>query len=126
MQRLKKNIDFKRVYNNKNSVANKHLVFYTLKTDAESRIGFSISKRVGNAAVRNKIKRRLREISRLNAYKIKDGYDIICIEDGYDIICIVRVFAKDIDYETLNGSFLHLLKKADLQLGDDNNGKVYD
>ena len=42
---------------------------------------------------RNKIKRRLREISRLNAYKIKDGYDIICI---------VRVNAKDIDYQTLN------------------------
>lgn len=117
MQRLKKNIDFKRVYNNKNSVANKHLVFYTLKTNGESRIGFSISKRVGNAAVRNKIKRRLREISRLNSYKIKDGYDIICI---------VRVLAKDVDYKTLNGSFLHLLKKADLQLGDDNNGKVYD
>jgi len=116
MQKLKKSIDFKRVYGKKNSIANKHLVFYTLKTDNESRIGFSISKKVGNAVVRNKIKRRLREISRLNGCKIKDGYDIVCI---------VRIFAKDIDYNTLNNSFLHLAKKAGLFVGD-NNGKNND
>ena len=118
MQRLKKSINYKKVYNNKKSIANRHLVFYTLKNENESRIGFSISKKVGNAVIRNKIKRRLREISRLNAYQIKDGYDIICI---------VRVYAKDIDYNTLNNSFLHLVKKAGLFLGDDyKNGKDND
>ena len=111
MQRLKNSIDFKRVYNNQKSFANRHLVLYILKTDNESRIGFSVSKKVGNAVTRNKIKRRLREISRLNAYQIKEGYDIICI---------VRVKAKDIDYQTLNNSFLHLIKKLGLLMVNEN------
>ncbi len=116
MQRLKNSIDFKKVYNNKNSFANKHLVLYVLKTGNESRIGFSVSKKVGNAVTRNKIKRRLREISRLNAYQI---------QEGYDIICIARVNANDIDYQTLNNSFLHLIRKLGL-LKVKENGEIND
>lgn len=111
MEKLKKSLDFKKVYNNKCSIANRQLVFYYMKNGLDdSRIGFSISKKIGNAVVRNKFKRRLREISRLNSYQLLKGYDIICI---------VRLGARNINYEDLNNSFMHLAKKSGLYIKDD-------
>ena len=108
MKGLKKNSDFRRVYRRGRSLADRNLVLYTLSTGDETRIGFSVSKKVGNAVTRNRLKRRLREISRLNAYKIKDGYDIICI---------VRVAAKNADYSTLESSFMNLVRRTGLKKG---------
>lgn len=116
MKGLKKNRDFRQVYRRGKSFANRNLVFYVLYTGEETRIGFSISKKVANAVGRNTIKRRLREISRLNAYQIKNGYDIICI---------VRVRSKNADYHTLNAAFMNLVKRAGIREEKDNE-QAYD
>lgn len=106
MNTIKKNTDFKKVYNNKNSKATSLLVLYNMKNDYDySRLGVSVSKKVGKAVVRNKIKRRLKEIYRLNEYTIKSGYDIIII---------VRVKANNATYNDLEKSFMYLLKKTNL------------
>lgn len=84
---LKKNRDFKTVYGNGKSRANKYLVMYVMKNGTEkNRIGISVSKKVGNSVVRHHLTRLIREIYRLNEHYFKKGLDIIFI---------VRVNAKE-------------------------------
>ena len=68
-----------------------------------SRYGFSVSRRLGNAVTRNRVKRRLREILRLTPLK-----------PGWDIIFIARPSAASTDYESLNKSVRDLLSRARL------------
>ena len=59
---LKKNRDFKTVYGNGKSRANKYLVMYVMKNGTEkNRIGISVSKKVGNSVVRHHLTRLIRE-----------------------------------------------------------------
>ena len=76
---LKKNRDFKTVYSNGKSRANKYLVMYVMKNGTEkNRIGISVSKKVGNSVVRHHLTRLIREIYRLNEHYFKTGYHFYC------------------------------------------------
>ena len=68
-----------------------------------SRYGFSVSRRVGGAVVRNRVKRRLREI--LRSAKLKPGWDIIFI---------VRPPAAGAGFASLEKSVQGLLSQAGL------------
>ena len=61
--RLKKNRAFQYVYRRGHSAACRDLVMLCAK-GRELKVGFSVSKKVGNAVTRNKVKRRLRECFR--------------------------------------------------------------
>ena len=104
--RLRKNEDFKKVYKEGKNYWNRNLVLYKRKNKLDySRIGFSITKKFGNSVERNRAKRRLKEICRLNFYNVKDGYDIIIIPKKNII---------DIDYKELESAVLHILKISHL------------
>lgn len=79
--RLRKNIDFRRIYRSAKSIANDYLVLYIKKNNknSDTRIGFSISKKIGKAHQRNHLKRQLREIVRRKVNNFKSGYDLIFI-----------------------------------------------
>ena len=97
---LKKNRDFKTVYGNGKSRANKYLVMYVMDSGREdTRIGISASKKVGNSVVRHRFARLVRESFRLN----KD-----ILEDGKDIIVVARAAAKDKNFDKIESAFLHL------------------
>ncbi len=104
---LKKDSDFTRVYREKKTSGNRNLVFYRRKNHlAITRIGFSISKKVGGAVVRNRIKRQLREIYFKELKRIKPGYDIVCV---------VKKGGGQLSYQQLESSFNHLLRVSKLE-----------
>jgi ribonuclease P protein component len=108
--RLRAPSDFKKVYGSGHSVANRFLVLYYHKREGgQSRIGFSIGKRVGAAAERNRAKRRLSEIYRLHQAEIKEPYDLV-------VIC--RLQATSLNFQDLAKSFRGLLVKSGIIIGD--------
>lgn len=101
---LKASRDFKRVYRNGCSLANRTLVLYLLPNrESSMRFGFSISKKLGKAVVRNCIRRRLKEICRLNQK---------WFPADHDLIIIARHNAVDKDYHYLSEHLFRLAQKA--------------
>lgn len=99
---IKKNRDFQKIYRTGNSYANKYLVMYVLKNDMEdSRIGISVSKKVGNSVVRHRVTRLIRESYRLNSGRFSSGLDIIVI---------ARASAKGRSFREIESALLHLGK----------------
>ena len=103
---IKQNYEFRRLYSKGKSCANAYLVVYCRKNRAgRSRIGYTVSNKVGHAVVRNRIRRRLREIYRLHEDRFAPGYDIVVV---------ARVRAVHSSYAVLERDFLRLAKKLQL------------
>lgn len=98
------NQDFKRIYQNGKSKANKYLVMYVNQNHllTENRLGISVSKKVGNSVIRHRVTRLIRESYRLNRHLIKTS--------GKDFVVIARSDAKGRTYKEIESAFLHLLK----------------
>lgn len=78
MERLKSPQEFSLVYRRGNPRFGRYVVVSALPTDREvSRVGFAVSKKVGNAVVRNRIKRRLRAIFAELEPFVAAGYDFV-------------------------------------------------
>lgn len=78
--RLRKNREFQYVYRRGKSSATAHMVLIVAKRrDKGIKIGFSISKKIGCAVVRNRIKRQMREAVRLEIPRIKPGHTLIFV-----------------------------------------------
>lgn len=105
--RLRNRADFNRIYRFGKSFANRQLVVYwSNKPEIERfRLGVSASKKIGNAVVRNRMRRMLKEIVRLHEAEIRDHVDLILI---------VRSGAVGMEYKDLEKSVLHVLRKASL------------
>lgn len=109
--RLKKDSDFKRVYNKGKSYGCKNLVLYYLPNGTdEFRVGFSISKKVGKAVVRNKIRRYLKES--LKFFSPEDR--------GMDLIFIARIAAGESSFFDVKKSMGYLFKKTGLKIYEKN------
>lgn len=103
IESLKKNLDFKKVYEYGSSFANRYLVMYVLKNDRSiNRIGISVSKKTGNSVVRHRLIRLIRECCRLNQDRLKNGFDIVII---------VRISARGKNLKEISEAVLHLAGK---------------
>ena len=108
--RLKKNYEFKYVYNKGKVYSNYLLVLYIVKNKKDfNRVGFSVSKKVGKSVVRNKVKRRIRESYRLNSE---------CIKKGYNMVFISRVKANEATYREIEKAMISLYKKSQILIDE--------
>lgn len=105
--RLKKGADFQRVRALKQSWAHPLLVLYAAPNDLDvTRIGISVSKRIGNAVARNRAKRRIREAVRPLLPNLPRGRDLVFI---------ARAAVADADFQQLSHAVEALLRRARLQ-----------
>lgn len=104
---LKENRQFRRLYAKGKSVVLPHLVLYYRRNGGQAnQLGITVSGKLGNAVVRNLVRRRLREIYRLNEENVQTGYTMIVVARGR---------AVGASYKDLERSFFKLLSKAGLQ-----------
>ena len=100
---LKLNHIFRRLYATK-GFANGFLVLYARRNRlGVNRIGITAGKKLGKAHIRNRTRRRLREIYRLNEDKF---------QPGWDIVVVARTKAVEADFGKLTAAYLSLAKKA--------------
>ena len=103
---LKENAVFRRLYHRGNSAGSRYLVVYCRPNGTKaSRLGFTVSTKLGHAVVRNRIRRRLREIYRLVEPDLKPGYDIVVV---------ARSAAIDGEFALLERNLRHLCGKLEL------------
>ncbi|MBD9184142.1 MAG: ribonuclease P protein component [Clostridiales bacterium] len=104
---LKQNHIFRRLYRTPGA-ADSYLVLYARHNrEGKNRVGFTVSKKLGHAVVRNRTRRRLREIYRLNEQSLAPGYDIVIV---------ARSRAVEAPFDKLTASFLGLAEKAGITL----------
>ena len=77
---LKENAVFRRLYHRGTSAGSRYMVVYCRPNGStHSRLGFTVSTKLGHAVVRNRVRRRLREVYRLVEPTLKPGYDIVIV-----------------------------------------------
>ena len=95
---LKKNYEFHRLYSKGKSAVTPFLVVYARVTKRPgNRIGFTVSTRLGKAVKRNRVRRRLREIYRLNESRFVPGTELVAV---------ARARAVTATYRQLESAFL--------------------
>ncbi|MBO2517476.1 MAG: ribonuclease P protein component [Clostridiales bacterium] len=106
--RIRKNGQFQYVYRKGNAAGCRELTLLYVRA-ARLQVGFSVSKKVGGAVVRNKVKRRLRAAFRSQLAGLRTGYYVFSVKPA----------AAQADYRTLQGSMKYLLRRQNLYRNTD-------
>ena len=108
---LKLNHIFRRLYSTSGQ-ANSIMVLYARKNrTGTTRVGITVSKKLGHAVVRNRVRRRLREVYRLNEAKF---------QPGWDIVVVARSRCISASFQDIVSAYLTLAAKAGILRPDGN------
>lgn len=113
-QRIKKNEEFQRVFNEGKSYANRQFVVYCLPKEGqkEFRIGLSVGKKIGKAVTRVQVKRYIRQVF----LELKEE-----LRQDMDYVIIARIPAANLNYHETKKSLEHVLKIAKVLRKKSNN-----
>ena len=110
--RVKREKDFKAIFKDGTSFANRKFVVYQLENQQNHfRVGLSVSKKLGNAVTRNQIKRRIRHILQ----SVKGS-----LVEHVDFVVIARKGVETLEYAEMERNLLHVLKLS--KIYQDGNG----
>ena len=102
----KENYEFRRIYRKGKSLVSPQMVLYWQKNrQGQSRLGVTVSTKLGHAVVRNRVRRRFRELYRLHRADMLPGWDIIMVG---------RVRAAELPYHKLEKQYLRCLAELGL------------
>ena len=104
---MKNNYEFRRLYSKGRFASTPLMAVYVRKNRTRrNKLGLTVSTKLGNAVVRNRIRRRLREIYRLHEQEILPGFDIVVVG---------RSAISKADYHRMETDFLRLAEKLGLK-----------
>lgn len=96
---------YRTVYEEGRSVANRYLVMYYRAGESSVKLGVSVSRRLGKAFLRNKVKRRIKEAFR---------HLIPSIRSGGEFVFVARHRAAEAEYKEIFDAMKDLLKRMEL------------
>jgi ribonuclease P protein component len=101
-ERLKKRREFLLVQGRGKKIHLRDLLAFVYPRESGLRLGITASKKVGTAVVRNRVKRRIRELWRLNKHEFSEGYDVVIL---------ARKTARDATFQALRSQVEELGRK---------------
>jgi ribonuclease P protein component len=105
--RLRQSADFQRVRQEGRSWSYRLVTLCALRNNLEySRFGFAVSRRVGKAVMRNRVRRRMREVVRL---------EHMSIVQGWDMVFVARPLAAQATYAEIASAIAEVLRQAGLR-----------
>ena len=111
--RLTKNKEFTYIYRKGSKIKGRYFIIYALRGSKELKIGFSLSKKVGNAVVRNLYKRRLHEIFR----------EFLPLMKINKYVAVATAFINEANYHELRADIIATLEKSDFTVLKEGNGE---
>lgn len=103
---IKENHLFRRLYAKGKSAVTPTLALYCRKNGlAVNRLGLTVGSKVGNAVLRNRTRRRMRE-----SYRLREA----AVKTGYDLVLVARSRAAQADYQELDRHLYSLLRRLEL------------
>ena len=96
---VKENYEFRRL------VSPQMVLYWQKNRQGQSRLGITVSTKLGHAVVRNRVRRRFRELYRLHKPEMQPGFDVILVARGR---------AVRSTYQQLDETYLRLLRQAGL------------
>jgi len=91
-EHIRRSADFRRVYERRRSASDESIIVYACENGLPYlRLGLSVSRKIGSAAVRNRLRRLYREAFRLTRHEMPAGLDLVIIPRGPDVPALAEL-----------------------------------